>query len=586
MCALYTAIGARASAAATARYGAAWTNIREKLKTYQQGFTSVSEGHPNYECIRDNVAALEKAMPKDLEASEISVRLGSTWIDPQYVQEFMYDLLKTSWRNQSIYQVKYHNYTGEWQVTGKGRTQYSDIHATITYGTSRMNAYQIIDDTLNLRDVRVYDTVRDDDGKERRILNKKETTLAQQKQEIIKQAFKDWIWQEPKRRQVLVEKYNELFNSVRPRDFDGSHLNFVGMNLQISLAQHQKNAVARQMYGGNTLLAQVVGAGKTFEMIAAAMESKRLGLCQKPLLSVPNHLTEQWASDFLTLYPSANILVASKKDFEMRNRKKFCAKIATGDYDAIIIGHSQLEKIPMSKERQERLINDQIWEIEEGIRELEDSDGDRFSIKQLEKTRRSLEARLTKLLEAKKRDDVVTYEQLGVDRLYVDEAHNFKNLFMYTKMRNVAGLSTSEAQKSSDLFMKCRYMDELTGGKGIIFATGTPISNSMTEMYTMQRYLQYDKLERMNLTHFDAWASIFGETQTSIELAPEGTGYRARTRFAKFHNLPDFIRSTIKSHFLLRFLKSVCISALQSSDIAAQQGAASLKDDIVLLTTL
>ena len=445
----------------------------------------------------------------------------------------------------------------ESQVTGKGRALYNDITATVTYGTNRMNAYEILHDTLNLKDVRVYDYKEDADGKETRVLNKKETTLAQQKQEQLKQAFKDWLWQDPERRQYLTEKYNKLFNSTRPREYDGSHINFSGISPEITMRPHQLNAVAREMYGGNTLLAHVVGAGKTFEMIAAAMEMKRIGLCQKSLFAVPNHLTEQWAGEFLRLYPSANILVATKKDFEMRNRRKFCAKIATGDYDAVIIGHSQLEKIPMSRERQERLLREQLYEINDGIDELQRTNGERFSIKQLEKTRKSIEVRLKKLLEGKRRDDVVTFEQLGVDRLFVDEAHSFKNLFMYTKMRNVAGLSTSEAQKSSDLFMKCRYMDELTDNKGVIFATGTPISNSMTEMYTMQRYLQYDKLMEKNLTHFDCWASIFGETQTSIELAPEGTGYRARTRFSRFHNLPElrlwtgYVHGTITSNRLI-----------------------------------
>ncbi len=389
---------------------------------------------------------------------------------------------------------------------------------------------------MNLRDVRVYDYKEDADGKERRVLNKKETMLAQQKQETIKSAFKEWIWKDPERRQTLVQLYNEKFNSVRPREYDGSHITFGGISEEIELRPHQLNAIAHILYGGNTLLAHEVGAGKTFEMVAAAMEAKRLGQCHKSLFAVPNHLTEQWAAEFLRLYPSANILVAAKKDFEPRNRKKFCAKIATGDYDAVIIGHSQLEKIPMSRERQERLLNEQLWEIEEGIRELNENNGERFSIKQLEKTKRNLEARLTKLLHSKKRDDVVTFEQLGVDRLFVDEAHNFKNLFLYTKMRNVAGLSTTEAQKSSDLFGKCRYLDELTGGKGVTFATGTPISNSMSEMFTVQRYLQYDTLQRNDLSHFDAWASTFGETVTALELAPEGSGYRARTRFAKFHN--------------------------------------------------
>lgn len=509
-------------------------NVREKLKLAE----AAAKVDPT---LQVNVDALKAIQPKDLEAGEISVRLGSTWIEPEYVQQFMHELLNTSWRNKEIYQVKYHKITGEWQVTGKNKAQYSDINATVTYGTSRMNAYQIIDDTLNLRDVRVYDYKRDADGKERRVLNKKETMLAQQKQELIKQKFRDWIWQDPERRQTLVRKYNDLFNSVRPREYDGSHITFSGINPEIKLSKHQVDGAARILYGGNTLLAHVVGAGKTFTMIAAAQESKRLGLCQKSLFAVPNHLTEQWAAEYLRLYPSANILVATKKDFEMRNRKKFCAKIATGDYDAVIIGHTQLEKIPMSRERQERQIRNQIDEIQIGIMDLKAAKGEQTSIKQLEKTKRKLEARLVKLLNSKKRDDVVTFEELGVDRLYVDEAHNFKNLFLYTKMRNVAGLSTTEAQKSSDLFMKCRYLDEITGSRGTIFATGTPISNSMSEMYTMQRYLEYEMLSSKYLTHFDAWASIFGETVTSIELAPEGTGYRARTRFARFHNLPELM---------------------------------------------
>jgi N12 class adenine-specific DNA methylase len=516
-------------------------NVREKLKKYQNALAALTPDSPYMQTVKDNIAALTAIQPKDLEAGEISVRLGATWIEPRFVQQFMHELLNTTPYNQRVYQVLYHPFTGEWQVTGKGKSQFSDIAATVTYGTGRMNAYQIMEDTLNLRDVRVYDHKEDADGKERRVLNKKETMLAQQKQELIKQAFKDWIWNDPERRQELVTLYNERFNSVRPREYDGSHITFGGISQEINLRPHQLNAIAHILYGGNTLLAHEVGAGKTFEMVAAAMESKRLGQCHKSLFAVPNHLTEQWAAEFLRLYPSANILVATKKDFEMRNRKKFCAKIATGDYDAVIIGHSQLEKIPMSRERQERQMREQIWEVEEGIRELKESNGERFSIKQLEKTKRSLEARLTKLLESKKRDDVVTFEELGVDRLYIDEAHGFKNLFLYTKMRNVAGLSTSEAQKSSDLFMKCRYLDELTGNRGVIFATGTPISNSMTEMYTMQRYLQHDRLIGMGLNHFDSWASIFGETTTSIELAPEGTGYRARTRFAKFHNLPELM---------------------------------------------
>jgi N12 class adenine-specific DNA methylase/adenine-specific DNA methylase len=509
-------------------------NVRKKLELARAAALTL----PEFEI---NVKALEAVMPKDLEAGEINVRLGATWIEPEYIGAFMHELLNTTYYNKRIYRVQYHAFTGEWQITGKGKSQFSDIPATVTYGTRRMNAYQILEDTLNLRDVRVYDSKEDADGKKHRILNKKETMLAQQKQEIIKQAFRDWIWKDPQRRQTLVSLYNEKFNSVRPREYDGSCITFGAISRDIELRPHQLSAVAHILYGGNTLLAHEVGAGKTFEMAAAAMEGKRLGQCHKSLFAVPNHLTEQWAAEFLRLYPSANILVAAKKDFEMRNRKKFCAKIATGDYDAVIIGHSQLEKIPMSAERQERQICEQLWETEEGIRELKASNGERFSIKQLEKTKKSLKARLTKLLEAKQKDDVVTFEQLGCDRLYVDEAHNFKNLFLYTKMRNVAGLSTSEAQKSSDLFMKCRYLDELTGNKGVIFATGTPISNSITEMFTMQRYLQHDRLNALGLLHFDSWASIFGETQTSIELAPEGTGYRARTRFAKFHNLPELM---------------------------------------------
>ena len=512
-------------------------NVRNKLHLAK----AVAEMYPEFAGqIVPNIEALEKAQPKDLDASEISVRLGSTWVDKEYVQHFMFELLQPSYNLRNTLKVNYFEYTGEWQVAGKARVPYNNILATVTYGTERMNAYQILDDTLNLRDVRVYDTIIED-GKERRILNKRETTLAQQKQEAIKQAFKDWIWKDPVRRQTLVRKYNDKFNSSRLREYDGSHINFFGMSPDITLRIHQLNAIAHILYGGNTLLAHEVGAGKTFEMVAAAMESKRLGLCQKSLFAVPNHLTEQWAAEFLRLYPSANILVATKKDFEMRNRKKFCAKIATGDYDAVIIGHSQLEKIPMSMERQERLLQDQIWEVIQGIDEMKRSRSENFTIKQLEKTRKSLETKLKKLLEGKQRDDVVTFEQLGVDRLFIDESHFFKNLFLYTKMRNVAGLSTSDAQKSSDLFMKCLYMDELTGKKGIIFATGTPISNSMTEMYTIQRYLQYDLLAKKNLTHFDAWASTFGETVTAIELAPEGTGYRARTRFSKFHNLPELM---------------------------------------------
>ena len=423
----------------------------------------------------------------------------------------------------------------------KNAVSYNNIAAYTTYGTERANAYRILEDSLNLRDMRIYDTEHDPDGKERRVLNQKETTLAQQKQQAIKEAFRDWIWRDPYRRQTLVQKYNKLFNANRLREYDGSHITFGGINPEISLRPHQLNAIAHVLYGGNTLLAHEVGAGKTFEMVAAAMESKRLGLCQKSLFVVPNHLTEQWASEFLRLYPSANILVATKKDFETRNRKKFCSRISTGDYDAVIIGHSQFERIPVSAERQERLLQEQIWEIEDGLTELKNSRAENFTIKQLEKTKKSLEARLDKLHKNERKDDVVTFEQLGVDRLFVDEAHGYKNLFLYTKMWNVAGISTTEAQKSSDMLLKCRYLDELTEGKGVVFATGTPVSNSMTELYTMMRYLQHDMLQRNNLTHFDNWASIFGETTTAIELAPEGTGYRARTRFAKFFNLPELM---------------------------------------------
>ncbi|MDR1061103.1 MAG: DEAD/DEAH box helicase family protein, partial [Clostridiales bacterium] len=514
-------------------------NVRKKLELARAAAAAAPE-------LEANARALEAVQPKDLEAGEITARLGATWIPPECVQQFMHELLGTGWRNRGVYQVKYHPSTAEWQVTNKGRGQFSDIPATVTYGTKRMNAYQIIDSTLNLRDARVYDLIVDPGGNERRALNKKETMLAQQKQELIKQKFKDWLWREPERRQALVRRYNELFNSTRPREYDGSHLVFSGMNPEIEMRPHQLNATARGIYGGNGLLAHEVGAGKTFTMAAIAMESKRLGLCHKSLLAVPNHLTEQWAAEFLRLYPSANILVAAKRDFEMRSRKKFCAKIATGDYDAVIIGHSQLEKIPMSRERQERQIREQIQEVAEGIHGLRQANGERLSIKALEKTKRGLEAKLTKLLGKKGRDDVVTFEELGADRLFVDEAHNFKNLFLYTKMRNVAGLSNTEAAKSSDLFMKCRHMDEESAKKhgrpcGTIFATGTPITNSMSEMYTMQRYLQFDALAAKGLSHFDCWASIFGETQTSIELAPEGTGYRARTRFARFHNLPELM---------------------------------------------
>ena len=488
-----------------------------------------------------NVSALEAAQPKDLEASDIDVRLGATWISQDYIQDFMYELLETPYYQRRVIEVHFSAHTAEWRINGKNVVSRTNVAAYTTYGTDRANAYKILEDTLNLRDVRIYDTIQDADGREQRVLNQKATTLAQQKQQAIKDAFREWIWKDPDRRQALVAQYNELFNSVRPREYDGRHIVFSGMNPEISLREHQRNAVAHILYGGNTLLAHQVGAGKTFEMVAAAMESKRLGLCQKSMFVVPNHLTEQWASEFLRLYPSARILVTTKKDFETSNRKKFCARIATGDYDAVIIGHSQFEKIPVSHERQERLLQEEIDEIMEGIEELKRENGERFSIKQLEKSKRQLETRLEKLRAEDRKDDVVTFEQLGVDRLYVDEAHAYKNLFLYTKMRNVAGISTSEAQKSSDMYLKCRYMDELTGGRGIIFATGTPVSNSMTELYTMQRYLQYGALQRSGMTHFDCWASTFGETTTAIELAPEGTGYRARTRFAKFFNLPELM---------------------------------------------
>ena len=509
-------------------------NVRWKLRQAQRA----AEQDPAFAV---NMEALTAAQPKDLDASEIEVRLGATWIDKEYIQQFMYETFDTPFYLQRSIEVHYSAFTAEWQISGKNAVGQRDVAAYTTYGTGRANAYKILEDSLNLRDVRIYDTVEDADGKERRVLNAKETTLAAQKQQAIREAFKDWIWRDPERRQALVRQYNEEMNATRPREYDGSHIVFGGMNPSITLREHQKNAIAHVLYGGNTLLAHEVGAGKTFEMVGAAMEAKRLGLCQKSLFVVPNHLTEQWASEFLRLYPSANILVTTKKDFEKHNRKKFCARIATGDYDAIIMGHSQFEKIPISKERQERLLHEQVWEITEGISEVEASGGERFTVKQLERTKKSLEARLEKLQAEGRKDDVVTFEQLGVDRLFVDEAHNYKNLFLYTKMRNVAGLSTTDAQKSSDMFAKCRYMDEITGSRGVIFATGTPVSNSMTELYTMQRYLQYDRLQELGMAHFDCWASRFGETVTALELAPEGTGYRARTRFSKFFNLPELM---------------------------------------------
>ena len=510
-------------------------NVRDKLRMAQLA----AESHPEFKV---NVDALEKAQPKDLEASEIDVRLGATWLDPSIVQQFMMETFQPPYRIRynNVITVRYSPYTSEWRISNKSATGYGDIMATETYGTRRANAYKILEDTLNLRDSRVYDTI-EENGKEKRVLNQNETTLAQQKQQAIKDAFAGWVWKDPQRRALLVKKYNELFNSTRPREYDGSHIHFVGMNPEINLREHQRNAVAHVLYGYNTLLAHEVGAGKSFEMAASAMELKRLGLCQKSLFVVPNHLTEQWASEFLRLYPNAKLLVTSKKDFEPGNRKKFCARIATGDYDAVIIGHSQFEKIPLSAERQERLIQEQMDEIEEAIEEAKAQVGEHFTVKQLEKLRRSLKQKLEKLQGTDRKDDVVTFEQLGVDRLFVDESQAFKNLYLYTKMRNVAGLSTSEAQKSSDMFGKCRYLDEITGGRGVIFATGTPLSNSMTEMYTLMRYLQYNTLQQKGLTHFDAWASTFGETTTAIELAPEGTGYRARTRFAKFFNLPELM---------------------------------------------
>ena len=509
-------------------------NVHEKLRIAQTAAKSDS-------AFAVNVEALAKAQPKDLDASEIDVRLGATWIEADDIQQFMQETFETPFYLLRSIEVHYSPITAEWQISGKSAVSRNNVAAYTAYGTERANAYRILEETLNLKDIRIYDTVEDPNGKEKRVLNKKETTLAQQKQQAIKDAFQDWIWRDPERRERLCSRYNERFNATRPREYDGSHIHFVGMNPDIKLRPHQRNAIAHVLYGGNVLLAHEVGAGKTFEMAASAMESKRLGLCQKSLFVVPNHLTLQWANEFLRLYPSAKLLVASKKDFETANRKKFCARIATGDYDAVIIGHSQFEKIPISAERQERLLREQIDEITNALSEIKFQRGDSFTIKQMEKTRKSLQARLDKLLGADRKDDVITFEQLGVDRLFVDESHAFKNLFLFTKMRNAAGLSTSEAQKSQDMFLKCRYMDELTGGRGVVFATGTPVSNSMTELYTVMRYLQYGTLQQKGLTHFDCWASTFGETTTAIELAPEGTGYRARTRFAKFFNLPELM---------------------------------------------
>ena len=509
-------------------------DVRAKLRMAQ----FAAETNPEFAI---NVDALTKAQPRELEASEIDVRLGATWLDPDIIQKFMTETFQIPYYLRHAVKVRYSPYTAEWRVEGKTATGRGDIISSETYGTSRANAYKILEETLNLKDVRIYDTIEDAEGKPKRVLNKRETMLAQQKQQVIKDAFANWVWQDPQRRIALVKQYNELFNSTRPREYDGSHIHFVGMNPEITLREHQRNAIAHVLYGGNTLLAHEVGAGKTYEMAASAMEAKRLGLCQKSLFVVPNHLTEQWASEFLNLYPNAKLLVARRKDFETANRKKFCARIATGDYDAVIIGHSQFERIPLSFERQERIIQEQIYETLAAINELKVHTGENFSIKQMEKTRKTLEVKLEKLRSDERKDDVITFEQLGVDRLFVDESHFYKNLFLTTKMRNVAGLSTSEAQKSSDMFGKCRYLDEITGGRGVVFATGTPVSNSMTELYTVMRYLQYSTLQQKKLTHFDCWTSTFGETTTAIELAPEGTGYRARTRFAKFFNLPELM---------------------------------------------
>ena len=509
-------------------------NVREKLALARKS----AELYPEDYTV--NVEALERVQPKDLTASEIAVRLGATWLPTEIVEQFMFEFLGTPRYAQWNIKVHFSAYTGEWNIEGKSYDR-SNVKAYSTYGTGRINAYKIIEETLNLKDVRIFDYVEDADGKKKAILNKKETAIAQAKQELIKQGFQDWVWSDPERRERLCRLYNDKFNSLRPREYDGSHIVFSGMNPEIELREHQRNAVAHILYGGNTLLAHAVGAGKTFEMVSAAMESKRLGLCSKSLFVVPNHLTEQWASEFLQLYPSANILVATKKDFETKNRKKFCGRIATGDYDAIIIGHSQFEKIPMSIERQRAILEQQLDEVTEGIAELKKNRGDNFSVKQLERTKKSVKQKLDKLNDQSKKDDTVTFEELGVDRLMIDESHYYKNLFLFTKMRNVGGIAQTEAMKSSDLFMKCRYLDELTGGRGVVFATGTPISNSMVELYTIQRYLQYNTLVQNNLQHFDAWASTFGETITAVELTPEGTGYRAKTRFARFYNLPELM---------------------------------------------
>ena len=505
-------------------------NVREKLSVVK----TLVEIQPEY---APNVKALTQVQPKELDASEIKVRIGATWIAPKYINDFLRDIFLTpkNLLSNDIINVQYSNVTGTWNIKGKN-LDFGNVLVNMTYGTNRVNAYKLLEDALNLKDTRVYDTIDD-----KRVLNKKETMIAGQKQESIREAFRDWVFRDPQRRQELVTTYNERFNAIRPREYDGSHLKFPGMTPDIQLKPYQKNAVAHVLYGNNTLLAHCVGAGKTFEMVAAAMESKRLGLCQKSLFVVPNHLIEQWASDFLRLYPGANILAATKKDFEPDKRKKFCSRIATGEYDAVIIGHSQFEKIPLSQERQKAAIEKQINDIEMAIKQARESNGEYFSVKQMERSKKTLQVRLDKLNDPNRKDDVVTFEQLGIDRLFVDESHNYKNLFLYTKMRNVAGISQSEAKKSSDMFAKCQYLDEITGSKGVIFATGTPISNSMTELYTNMRYLQYDTLQKLGLGHFDSWASSFGETQTVVELAPEGTGYRAKTRFSKFFNLPELI---------------------------------------------
>ena len=509
-------------------------NVREKLEWAKRSAELYPEDYTAH------VQALERVQPVDLTASEIAVRLGATWLPTEVIDQFIYELFGTSPRSQRMIRSHYSQHTGAWNIESKFADR-GNVKAENTYGTTRVNGYKIIEETLNLRDLRIFDYVEDEHGNRVPILNKKETAIAQGKQELIKQAFQDWIWKDSQRRERLTRLYNDKFNSIRPREYDGSHLNFVGINPEITLRPHQMNAIAHILYGGNTLLAHVVGAGKTFEMVAAAQESKRLGLCQKSLFVVPNHLTEQWASEYLQLYPSANILVATRKDFETKNRKRFCGRIATGDYDAIIIGHSQFEKIPVSVERQRYLLEQQRSEVLNGIAELKANHGERFSIKQMERTKKSIDAKLAKLNDQSRKDDVVTFEELGIDRLFVDEAHYYKNLASFSKMRNVGGISQTEAQKSSDLYMKCRYLDELTGGRGVVFATGTPISNTMVEMYTMQKYLQYHTLEEHGLLNFDAWASTFGETVTAIELAPEGTGYRAKTRFSRFYNLPELM---------------------------------------------